>query len=183
MVEASADSPLEGGLVYEARLSVGVWSIDVLPEQEVLGFHNESNDVFLKTLTALEEHLEGVDEHQAQHSELMRLELKLNFLMDLVGQVLTTQLELPVRRKVRLGARGLSWSSEKAVAVGGLYRVDLYLKPNLPRPLVLFGRIKALEGDVVTATFEGISDAVQDGLDKFIFRHHRRAVASQRRQD
>lgn len=183
MMDASAGSPLDGGLVYEARLSLGLWPIDGMPEEEVLGFHNESNDVFLKTLSALEEHLEVVDEHQAQHHELMRLELKLNFLMDLVGQVLATQLELPTRRKVRLGARGLSWSGDKTVTVNGLYRVDLYLKPNFPRPLVLFGRIKAVDGDVVTAAFEGISEAVQDGLDKFIFRHHRRAVASQRRQD
>lgn len=56
--------------------------------------------------------------------------------------------------------------------------IALYITPSLPRALQLYGEVAAGDDDSSTCiSFVGVSQVMQDWLEKFIFRHHRRSGA------
>ncbi len=71
--------------------------------------------------------------------------------------------------------------SEAPAAGAGTGLVILYLNPTLPQALRLPARVAGEQqvgtSRVVRLPFVGLSEAVVDGIEKFIFRHHRRLVA------
>lgn len=180
MNESTADTSMQDGLVFEARLPLQWWSIDGLPDEQTLASHDEANEIFLKTLSALDERTDNTEEGRAQHADFARLDLKINILMELVGQLVASQLDLPTPRTVKLGAHTLQWRLDEVLAQGSLWRLDLYLKPSLPRPLVLFGNIRQEAQEACVLTYQGMGPAVRDAIERLIFRHHRRLVALRR---
>jgi hypothetical protein len=88
---------------------------------------------------------------------------------------------LPEPRCVRLAARGVEWWDGDAPAVGVTGVLSLYINPTLPQALRLPARIASERHEgatrVVQMPFIGLSEPVVDGIEKFIFRHHRRLVA------
>lgn len=119
-----------------------------------------------------------------EHEHLVRLEFKVNLLIDLVGYLLAQNALLPPRMPVSLSADGLEWCSAEAPRQGSYVEVDLYLSAKYPRPVTLPGFIEAVEpapeGYRSRVIFPELAIPLQDALEKFIFRHHRRIVASRR---
>src|SRR5487761_1752125 len=73
----------------------------------------ERNLQVLQAWDAMEEHgpMEKPDENSPYAADLMRLERKMNLLLDLVGQILATNRPRPAAAAVRFNALGAVWRS------------------------------------------------------------------------
>jgi len=178
------------GLYYESHISL-VWQlVDSLPAANELVSINENNSRFLKALAAMNEGApEAGEEIPQTAAELQRLDLKLNLLLEIVGQLLASQRTLPAPTQVRLGHAAIEWVTEDCPPPGAQISVDVYLRSELPSPLKFHGVAVLADPEDGAASgskrvqvrFVGLSSALQDDLEKFIFRRHRRSIA-QRQQ-
>lgn len=185
MNHPASNDPLAEGLLYEASLPFAWRVLDSVPDTAHLNYWNEYNEAALRSMAALDEYTNQLpEEHTNQGHDLARLESKVNLVLDLVGQLLAQQLLLPEPVWLKVGVRGIEWSSPQAPAMGAPLLLQLYLTPTYPRPLELPATVVRYESLVVgarsTAAFTGCSEPVQDWLEKLIFRHHRRSVAHAR---
>lgn len=187
MAESKSNS-IGRGLIYEGHLPL-VWNeIPALPADTELSGLEYANLEVLRTIFALETHTGEPHDDTAEtaSSELARLDFKVNLLLDLVGQVLARQLAIPKARQLTLMPDKILWRDSVAPAPDRLVRIELYLTPKYPRPLTLHGQVREVrslpEGQTILAEFLSPGDALQEGLERFIFVHHRRAIAYNRRR-
>jgi len=188
LLNMSEHSPehLGGGLAYEDWLPIK-WSVARKTVPLAVQAHiHDANEKFLRRVATLEEEPANVAEtHPELAKELIRLESKVDMVLDMVGTVLAGHLKLPKPTPIRLTAEGISWESLKAPPVKSHVALALYMLPNYPYPLTLQGRVasvvKCPGGRRTTVVFDAMSEAAQDWLEKTIFRQHRRKVALSRR--
>jgi len=174
------------GLYYESHISL-VWQlVDSLPGDNELVKINEDNSRFLKALAALNEGAPEAGEELPQTAaELQRLDLKLNLLLEIVGQLLASQRTLPAPTQVRLGHAAIEWVAQDCPPPGAQICIEVYLRSELPSPLKFHGVAvladpedgSASDSKRVQVRFVGLNSALQDDLEKFIFRRHRRSIA------
>lgn len=180
----SSTSTLGRGVVYETRIPLTWKPLKVLPEPSQLLSLNDHNETVLRTVLSLEEiGSEHSEEGGGSNQELVRIEAKVNLVLNLVGQLLATQSTIPAKVAAVLSATSLEWSGGKLPADGQPLLLEIYLHPSYPRPLRLVGTTQSgsdPEGMTCRVTFQGLSEPVQDVLEKLIFRHHRRAIAQAR---
>lgn len=187
MSDVSAQ-PFATGLIYEECLPLGFSVVDGLPTSWELEDINDSNESFLRLFATLEEYRPAkhdMDESMMEiHHELTRLELKINLLLEFVAQALNRNLSLPRRVNIRLGPQGLEWQCKQPPPHDSIVKLDLFLFPRYPRSIDLFGRVVKVnvkdDFSEVTVAFQGLSESVQDWIEKIIFRYHRRSIASRR---
>ncbi|MCP1726430.1 hypothetical protein J2T60_000395 [Natronospira proteinivora] len=150
---------------------------------------NEQNLALLRAVSALEErHSDSPESHQLPLPEVQRLEAKLDLILTLVGQIRAASDIIPPSVTAELSAAGLAWwpREDKTPAVNETGVVEVSLATYAAQPLVLPGKVSAHAdwdgGPAVLVIFEGINEVVADALEKFVFRHHRRAIAGSRGQ-
>ncbi len=178
--------PLSGGLVYEDRLALLWGTVEAKPDESERIALEESNLDVLHTLLMLGDHRSELAEEPANMAqELVRMDFKLNLVLDLVGEVLSYYHDQPPRVPVRLGMQGIEWEAAEVPLPDTLVSIELYLSMRYPRALRLQGRVRSVtpsaQGKRAVVIFEGTGEAVQDMLEKIIFRHHRRSIAHARR--
>lgn len=171
-------SEVDEGLVLEEKLPVKLEALESAPDAYRLAGINDANDALLRAHFVLQDSID-IDEHDEVQQELRRLDLKLNLLIALVGDLLAGQGRLPASVPVRLTPETIRCQAG-ASAPDERVLVSLYLNPVIPRPLQLPGLVEAVAEGTATIVFEGLSQGVRDSLEKFIFRQHRRAVAQSR---
>jgi hypothetical protein len=181
----SPDQSDKLGVCYEALMPVAVTLLSAEPTSYEVSQAQQSNQTVLQTISALEESVERNVDEAERGSEIARLELKLNILLDLVSEIASRNLELPPQRVVRLCADRLLWPDDGYYRAGEALRVDLYLQPGYPRPLQLLGVLseqRHQEGESVWAQIElsQPEEMMTDAMERFIFRQHRRQIALQR---
>ncbi|MBI3775647.1 MAG: PilZ domain-containing protein [Gammaproteobacteria bacterium] len=148
---------------------------------------NDSNEITLRNYYLLDERIqEPSDDRDESAPELVRIEQRLNLVIELLGQVLAHSLDLPAAVSCILSRASFEWSSYDVPTVGECVRLTLYLHPHYPKPLVLFGQVthvvRSETTSRATAQLAQLSDAVGDWLDRLIFRAHRRRIALTRRE-
>lgn len=170
--------PIDEGLLLEGNFPVAFSSVDDFPGFAELAIINQGNESFLRICLSPQEPIE-LDEHDEVSLELRRQELKINLLLDMVGELLAKQKQLPAPVKLNLTSLGMEWPNNAAkFKVGEKLAIALYISPPTPKELRLYGEVVAGEGDETTAIhFVGLNQSVKDWLEKFIFRHHRRTIA------
>jgi len=113
--------------------------------------------------------------------ELHRIELKLNVLLKIAGELLAREHRLPTPRLGRLSATGLECAADNAFKVGDRGTLDLFVNRSLPYSLrcnALITAERMHEGmRMVHFRFEEMGESVSDHMAKFIFRKHRRLIA------
>lgn len=190
MVEHAGD-PFFDGLIYDDLVPV-VWAyLDSQPRDEQLIAANDANRQLLRLMASLGDKLpEQGDDNVEYNAELERLDLKLNVLLDIAGQLIRDQLKLPPGDPISMGHNGLEWWAEQAPDAGRLISVKLYIDSVVPRPLQLFGVVciddkrATIDGrTAVRIKYMGLGQACEDELEKFIFRHHRKRIALERQPD
>lgn len=118
--------------------------------------------------------------------ELVRLDAKLNLLLDFVDRLLSHQQELPVPIRVRFNALGISWASARITPIIGQEGiVSLFLDPFRTQPLLLPGKVvesakEEANSIWTTVVFDGLSEQVAELLERLVFRQHRRQIAESR---
>ncbi len=184
MYEGTDTIVLYEELAYEDVLPLA-WRPHLEPlDPAVVTSFGERNLHVLQACAAIEEHgqQEKKDDTSPVASELLRLDLKVNLLLDLLGQLVVANNPRPPAMPVRFNALGATW---KASGTGPLPAgegvLELYLRDSLPQPFRLLGRITASDQDGrVKARFIPPSDTIADLIEKLAFRRHRRQIAGAR---
>jgi hypothetical protein len=169
---------LGAGLLLEDRLPLRWHALTVdAAEQQVLAHGNEET---LRVILSLDDHHSESMEESELGPELLRIEMRLNLVLELVSQVLAQQLQLPRAVPVTLSARAARWRSTEPLAPGpGL--LELYVSTRYPRPLQLPAVLAMGTAGQVEAEFSDLGPGAQELLERLIFRHHRRRIAATRR--
>jgi len=182
------------------QLGEGVIYRDIVPlgwrviSREELEFSNlstqDANEEVLRFIATLDEfHVDAQDEHgSGAGSELGRIEFKINLLLDMVTRLVVRDTVMPESVPITLGSAGIEWVSATPPQEGELLELSLYLHLKYPRPLKVIGEVKQVRSPggidrsyLIHLRYETMSDTVQSGLEKLIFRQHRRSIAQLRR--
>ncbi len=143
----------------------------------------------LRTLlacAALEEHgqHDKLAEDSPHAADVVRIDLKVNLLLDMVGALLAASQSRPPAVAARFNPHGIVWESAGAPPPPDAFGlVEIHLKECLVQPLALAGRVA--EGPAerhVHVRFEPLQDQVADQFERLVFRRHRRQVAGGRTQ-
>lgn len=186
----AANNPLTEGLVYEGRFPLQ-WEVRSQAEDsEALHHIEERNERLLRCEHLLaEQWSDRSEDERDQDAGLLRVEVKLDLLLDLVSALIGKESRRPDPCRVRLAAGGLEWlESGKPPQTGTAAWVHLYLDSRLPAALQLPVTILEVAPAAdnlsrVLGRFEPLSETLQDRIEKLIFRHHRRQVAQSRPAD
>lgn len=173
------------GLTFTDRVSVSWQAVESQPDKHRLALVNESNEVFLRAVSALSASTGDIAEDDVPASqELAKLDLKVNLLLDLVGQLLYQQLDIPERNEVWISSTQMQWRAEQLPRFGQLVFMQVYIQHGTPKPLCFFAEVVTSERErnngIARVEYLGLGGSAQAWLDKFIFRHHRREVAFDR---
>ncbi|NOY63448.1 MAG: hypothetical protein GXP10_09940 [Gammaproteobacteria bacterium] len=193
MVIDQTDNPLGESVAYDALLPFRWQHLEVPPAgaaQSGLQSVDEqaASEALLRTLLVLDDaRIELGEEHEALSQELVRLDFKINLMLDMVAEIYRRQLDMPSERQIRLGGAHAEWHDSSPPQMGERLRLEIYLSQKYSRPIYLLGQVIVVEaspaGDSARVVVEliGLSEPLQAQLEKFLFRQHRRAVAHARR--
>lgn len=168
-------------LAYEDVLPI-VWKRIVEPfDPSLIGSYQDRNLRVLQALSALEEHgqVEKPDDSAPVHADIVRLDLKMNLLLDMVGQLLVASHPRPKASAIRFNALGAVWQGYPPhPEMGNQGVLEVYLRDCIADPLRLVGRIASVGPDGrVKARFIPPGENIADLIEKLAFRKHRRQIA------
>jgi hypothetical protein len=153
-------------------------------ERDTVAGLNERNVKLLQAWEALDQlgPVEKPDENSPNSAELMRLELKVNLLLELVGQILHANRPRPSAVPVRFNSLGVVWRGSGTLPEAGSQGIaEIYLHEGLAEPLRLAGRVTSVTPDGhIKVRFAPVGETISDLLEKLAFRRHRRQVAGTR---
>src|ERR1700704_6108470 len=190
---------MDGAIMYDGADTVVLYEElafqDVLPlvwrpmataiDRELTASFDERNLRLLQAWDAMEEHT-PIDKQKSEDApyaaEIMRLDLKINLLLDLVGQLLAANRPRPASAPVRFNALGAMWRSTGTLPEAGEQGIaEIYLRDCMAEPLRLAGRVTNVTPDGhIKVKFLPMGEAVSDLIEKLAFRRHRRQIAGAR---
>lgn len=184
----TGNRPVEDAIASEETLAETICLDGVFPvswkempaglaDVEYAALH-EGNLMLLNAIAVMEQprHAEG-EEGSALHQDMFRLEAKVDLLTSLVTRLLTHYEMVPPLAAVTLTARTFHWHGKVLSAEPGQSGIiELYVHPLVAAPLRLPARIESAG----VASLGEMSQPVRNGLEKFLFRQHRRQIAVHR---
>jgi hypothetical protein len=174
---------LHNELAYEDVLPVGWTTLPKPLDPAAIASLTERNVRTLQVCATIEEQgmVEKSEDKSLHSADLMRLEVKMNLILDLMGQLLAAQQPRPAPTAVRFNTLGAVWKSAAPLRVGEQGLLDIYLRESLAQPLSLIANVTQVSADGrVKATFAPPGEATADLIEKLAFRRHRRHVAGVR---
>lgn len=170
-------------LAFEGELRVDWEPLTAQCGSEELSRLCDANLTVLNLVAAVEGRAETPDEDSASGAELGRLDAKLNLLLELVQLLVVRVHQPPPRRWVRLNAQGIAFEAEALYrAPDAAVRVRIHLDACRAMPLEFPARVVRLaEPGRVLLAFVEPGAAIEEAMDRLVFRHHRRKVAIERR--
>jgi hypothetical protein len=184
---AGGSDPPPCGLSYEGYLPLAWREVQAAEETE-LGKLNFANSEVLRTLLALETYSGELSDElpEADNQHVARLDFKLNLLLEMVGHLLAHQQVIPEAHALTLTPDTIRWRDTRAPNPDSLLRIEVYCGLRYPRPLIVYARVMEVapqpEGCLVVAALQHLGETVREGLQRFIFVQHRRAVSQLRRR-
>lgn len=171
-------------LAYEDVLPVSWRRLPEPYDPALLGSFADRNLRVLQAFTALEEHgpVEKPDENAPYAADMQRIELKMNLLLDMMGQLLNASQPRPKPAPIRFNALGSVWQASPPYPdLGAQGVLEVYLRECIAEPLRLVGRIASVGPDGrVKVRFIQPGEHIADLMEKLAFRKHRRQVAGAR---
>lgn len=140
----------------------------------------EQNEQCLQTILNLSEY--HIPEHTEELTAISVIERKVDITLQMVSELLRATVDMPSVKSIRLGAHEISWH-EPAGSPNSNTQLDLdiYLHDLYPKPFSCRGQVKSVESQQCVVVLEPQREDVQQLLEKFIFLHHRRAIAQARK--
>lgn len=184
MTGSSSGDHLGQGLVHKACVPISCEVIDSFPSGSGYISIQSDNEEVLHAIMMLEDApRENPDDSSTEGQEIQRLETKINLMFELLAGLYRNELELPAPVDIALRSDAVEWqASESNLTRDTLVRLKLYLSNKYPKPVVLHGRITSSEDTTCVVFDDAVSERCRDWIDKYIFRHHRRAVAMAKRE-
>lgn len=171
-------------LAYEDVLPVAWKPLSDPVDPALVGAYADRNLRVLQAVAALDDHgqIEKPDENMPHAADIMRLEMKMNLLLDMVGALLIASRPRPRPAAVRFNALGgVFQGSAPFPSLGNQGVLEVYLRDCVAEPLRLFGRIASVSPDgKIKVRFVPPGEHISDLLEKLAFRKHRRQVAGVR---
>jgi len=184
MFDASDTIVLYDELAFQDVLPLAWRALAHSVDRDTAAAYMERNTRLLQAREALDQlgPVEKPDENSPNAADLMRIELKVNLLLDVVGQILATNRPRPPAVPVRFNAQGVVWRSSGPLPEAGAQGVvEIYLHDCLAEPLRLPGRVGSTTPDgQVKVRVIPVGETVADLLEKLCFRRHRRQIAGSR---
>jgi len=167
---------IDAGLEYHALLPLAWQDGPPAPHQVTEWMHE--NVIAFNAFTALEgsSHEYELDRTTNVDYTTARLDAKMDLLMQWMAKLLLAQQPLPPTTAVILSAKSINWKCPFEFTPGQFGVISLYLAPHLPMPLVFPVQIQHCADGQVQARLQQLSEEAQDGLERTLFRHHRRAL-------
>ena len=166
------------------------WEPSPLSDPAELEHYNQETARALQALALFEEAPKEISTDAVpKGQELLHLEAKVDVLLSLVTRLVSHQQGLPKRHNTVLRADTLEWTGPSAeqARTGDTGVIIIYPTPMLPMPFRLAGRVvSTVERAGIKwrlTRFENLSPLVSVGLEKLVFRRHRRQVAIARGTD
>jgi len=166
------------------------WETSPLTDPAELEHYNQETARALQALALFEEAPKEISTDAVpKGQEFLHLEAKVDVLLSLVTRLVSHQEGLPKRHNTVLRADTLEWTGPCAeqARTGDTGVITIYPNPMLPMPFRLAGRVvSTVERAGVKwrlTRFENLSPLVSVGLEKLVFRRHRRQVATARGTD
>ena len=176
----SMNQTTEKGLEFNGKLPLSVESVVQIPSAQELVMINSGNEQLLRTVMLLEEKVD-VDEDDEILLELKKQDMKINLLLDMLSTLLVQTNAIPPAREITLTDSWIRIKDSLTAQLDGDCCVKLYINAAIPRPLVLYGSYsREADTGFMQISFQGMSPSLVNGLDKYIFRFHRRMVANSR---
>ncbi len=161
------------------------WQV-IAEGDDIASAHEGNNFSRLQVIQGLEEvSSESFDEFPGLASEIQRIDFKMNVLLELVGVIATKELMIPPSVSILLSSSAVQWQTPQSLKEGVRLQLELFLEMRFPFSLVFSGRVETVtqaEGEnSVVVNLDPQSERVQELLDKYIFRCHRRHIARMKR--
>ncbi len=173
-------------LTIEDYLPFRWQKVDVSEIDELSHSLQMQSSTVIKSILSFE-HLptEPRDDSHELASDLQRLDVKINLLLEMVGQLLATGQTTPERHQIKLNINGVTWHCTGDVPNDGdVVHVEIYPSTGLPKPISLMGMVSSVKKHQqvtsVTIIFLELQQGFRDDLERMIFLHHRRLIAQQR---
>jgi len=188
-MHSESKNSLLDGITFNDCLPMDWEVLAALPSEGEQYRDHRANEKLLKNLL-LKDEVTSQEGDEAEvvsgHEQFERLEARLDLLLNLVTEMMINNRRLPTQRAVTFGAHGLCvQSGGDAVASlenDSLLKVRLYPDPHFPHPLILYAQLVDVQVQSFTVNFCPLEERLQDQLDKYIFRQHRRAIALARKK-
>jgi hypothetical protein len=174
---------LNNELAYEDLLPVAFKPLARALDAVAAGALADRNVRLLQVCAAIEEQgaVERKDEASPHSADLMRLEVKVNLLLDLMGQMLAAQAARPRPSVLRFNAHAVQWRAAEPPRSGAQGLLEIWLRDSLPQPLTLIINVTHVANDgLVKAVVTPPGETAADLIEKLAFRRHRRHVAGVR---
>jgi hypothetical protein len=173
----------EGISLYE-RLPFG-WMPADLGDLVELDHVNHETARALQALSVFEEAPREVPADSSHHAmpELLHLQAKVDVLLSLMGRLISENAGVPARHSVVLRGHSAEWSGpdQAKAKPGDTGYAMIYPNPTMPLalrlPARIVGSVERSGARWLQTRFEHLSPAVAAGLEKMVFRRHRRQVA------
>jgi hypothetical protein len=174
---------LNNELAYEDVLPVSFKPLSRPLDAAAITALGDRNVRLLQVCAVIEEQgaMERKDDTAAHSTDLLRLEVKVNLLLDLMGQLLAAKTPRPRSTLIRFNAHSAQWKSLEPVRIGTQGLLEIWLRDSLPQPLVLIANVTSVTAEgLVKSTLTPPGEATADLIEKLAFRRHRRHVAGVR---
>jgi hypothetical protein len=145
----------------------------------------ERNLRVLQACDALEEKggLEKADDESPHSADIMRLDFKLNLLLELAGQLLAQSQPRVETTQIRFNAMGATWKTGETLTGGSHGILEITLRDVIVQPLHLPAEVVAgADAGFARVRFLALGETVADHIEKLVFRRHRRKIAGARQQ-
>jgi hypothetical protein len=175
---------LDDELAYEDVLPVAWRPLREPLDKVALAALTDRNVKTLQVCAAIEEQgpVDKQDDKSPNAADLQRLEVKMNLVLDLLGQILAASSPRPQATSIRFNALSAVWRAREPLPMANVQGlIDIHLRECLAQPLSMLARITSVSpAGIVKATMVPPGEATADLIEKLAFRRHRRQVAGVR---
>jgi hypothetical protein len=172
-------------LAYEDLLPVR-WRPQPAQPTDVQAAHfAERNLRVLQACDALEEKggLEKADDESPHSADIMRLDFKLNLLLELAGQLLAQSQQRLEPAQIRFNAMGATWKTGETLTANSHGILEITVRDVIVQPLNLPAEVVAgADEGFARVRFLALGETVANHIEKLVFRRHRRKIAGARQQ-
>lgn len=167
---------MRGTILLERSLPL-TWTRE---ESVVVSVNPAQNRIVFGLLDNLDESLTSAPDSETS-GELQRIEAKLNVITQILGLLLQDRQSPHEAVMLRFSNDSLAWQvTTPAPPVGALLQISLYPEGNLPVALSFTARVLAVEDGWMEVDMHGLSEDEQAIWSRWVFRQHRRQIATAR---
>lgn len=178
---------LSDNVYLQHELPVKINVLNSMPSNNKLVHMNEHNEKVLNQILALDGlSSESSDDDPELSSDLVRIESKLNLLLDMVSIIIEKDSSLPDKKNIILYASHIDWSQDSPheFPQDSWLELFVWLRSDYPKPFHLYGQVEYIpSAELSRVKYRGLNSGVVTLLEKIIFRHHRRVIAQSRHND